>query len=144
MACSYVRLYGTDFEGWFCGKERIVACSVPGCCREAVVLCDGPGRGRRRRCDAPLCLAHAAEIATDHHLCPEHATGILGAVMGPRAVALESDIDDLTRCRDMRCPHRRRCWRWTDCKDQAVRVFDFGGTKERREWRCRWFGGLFE
>ena len=143
MACSYVRLYASDFEGWFCGRTRIPVCSAPGCVREGVVLCDGHAQGRRRTCDKPLCLEHATEIAPDHHLCPEHAAGMLGAVPGPRPVRYASAIDELTRCRDDRCPHGRRCRRWTDCKDQAVRVFDFAGTKERWQWRCRWFEVAF-
>ena len=143
MACSHYIPYGSDDPLWMCGPKRVPVCSVPGCLREAVVLCDGPGPGRRRTCDKPLCLAHAAELATDHHLCAAHAAGILGAVLGPSPVFYESAIDDLTRCRDARCAHRHRCLRWTNCRDQAVRVFDFAGTKERPQWRCRWFEPVF-
>ncbi len=144
MACSHYIPYGSDDCIWMCGPKRVPICSVPGCMREAVVLCDGPGRGRRRRCNSLLCLAHAAEIATDHHLCQEHAAGVLGASLGPVPVLFESAIDDLTRCRDARCAHRKRCLRWTDCRDQAVRVFDFGSTRENWRWPCRWFDTVFK
>lgn len=145
MPCSTFIPFRQDRVIIMCAKERVPVCSVKGCRREAVVLCDGPAPAglRRRTCDKNLCLKHAYEVAPDHHLCLEHAAGILGVEKAARAIKSKLLVTDLTSCRDVKCHHRKRCLRWTDCLDDAVQVFDFGATKAHPQFQCRWFQAVF-
>jgi hypothetical protein len=87
----------------------------------------GPGQAPDLR-QAP-CLAHAAEIATDHHLCREHAAGILGAVMARSRSFSESAIDDLTRLPRCHCAHRHRACAGLTARTSRPRCSIFGSTR---------------
>lgn len=142
MACSYFRPHRQDRHIHLCGKESVPVCSFPGCGREGIILCDGPAPvgSKRKTCDRPLCLKHASEVSKNVHVCREHAQGLLMVVPAARVIPDESQITDLTSCRDSECLHRKRCLRWTDCMDvKAIQVFDFGATKAAASFMCKWF-----
>ena len=117
-------------------------CSEPGCNREALLLCDGPGIGGRRTCDRPLCLAHAAEVANEIHLCPFHAEKEKNHELRPtaREVKEEAEIDGRTLCKASpeRCP-ARSCLRRVWSEDAGIRYFDFAKTKTHWKWPCRYY-----
>lgn len=72
MACVAFSDAATGARGIVCLRGvRVKRCA---CGDVATALCDGrvPGAGRRtRRCDRPLCEAHATPLDADHDLCPD-------------------------------------------------------------------------
>lgn len=72
MPCTVVKIPGGGTAIVKHAKPRRRCC---GFCRLTWdgFLCDheiGPGK----TCDAPMCKQHAAEMAPDFHLCPNHYT----------------------------------------------------------------------
>jgi hypothetical protein len=60
--------------GFVCGAPRPARCSVPGCTKEHVALCDWKLKApaRRKTCSAKLCADHTTKPAPDKDLCPAH------------------------------------------------------------------------
>jgi hypothetical protein len=68
---------GNGTTGIICtrGPRKFVPCSVPGCGRPSVRLCDWPvtRAGVKGTCDAKLCARHATHVGPDRDYCPPHA-----------------------------------------------------------------------
>ncbi len=56
-------------------RRKAPPCSVPGCDRDSVSLCDFPvtREGREGTCDKELCSSHRTHVGTDLDYCPAHS-----------------------------------------------------------------------
>lgn len=72
MACTATRI--GDVTAIVCTRGRSTRCKACPCGRPATRLCDGrvPSlAGRTRRCDRPVCDAHATPVGVELDWCPE-------------------------------------------------------------------------
>jgi hypothetical protein len=68
--CENVPLPGGGFAIICGGRHRPRYCA---CGRESTFLCDWKVSEKKSgTCDAPICKAHALQVAPDKHLCPLH------------------------------------------------------------------------
>jgi hypothetical protein len=51
--------------------QRVASCSVPGCGKPHVALCDWPTKPGKT-CDAKLCEQHRHPVGPDADYCPPH------------------------------------------------------------------------
>lgn len=74
MKCEAVPLAGG--VAIVCSRgRRAKPCSVPGCGRSSVALCDFPLTGAKagKTCDRALCAQHRTSVGADLDHCPAHA-----------------------------------------------------------------------
>lgn len=74
MGCRTIDL-GDGAVGIVCGGPKPKACSVPGCNRSSVALCDFPVKrpnAKSQTCDAAVCAGHRIVRGPDRDYCPPH------------------------------------------------------------------------
>ncbi len=81
MPCEFFKVPGLG-SGVICSRgQRTIKCRW--CARPRAYTCDQKIQGKKRPCNAPICMEHAMEVGPDEHRCPEHAPEHPPAPQGP-------------------------------------------------------------